>query len=110
MLKKEFIKQQLSKGKCYKCGNGLLEANQENLNSTPTASIMHLKCKNCQANSVVTVTFTGLSVIPLITDLETKEIKRFSTKEPLENKDLINLHKKLRKKDIWNLLQIKEQN
>ena len=80
------------------------------LGSIPSGVIAHVTCKECKSQSVITYTLAGVGYAPLISDLTNSEIKKFFGKQSISVDELIQVHKLLKKKPIWKLLEIKEHN
>lgn len=101
------IKENLQKLFCYKCGGSLEGAKMEHISNSPMA---HVTCKHCNAESMVTLTLGGIGSVPHVSDLTPKEIKKFLKADPVSYDEVLQLHKLLKRKSIWKLLQQKEQN
>ena len=109
MLEQKYIKEHLERAVCYRCGASLDQAKLMTISNAPMAFLAHAVCVKCQGQSMVTITATGSGTIPLISDLGGEEIKRFIFEKSVTYDDLLNLHKFLEKKSIWNLLQPKDK-
>lgn len=104
MLEQKYIKEHLERTLCYKCGSSLEEAKLTSITDAPVALVAHAICPKCQAESMVTITTTGSGSIPVISDLQSNEIKKFISVKNSSYDELLALHKALEKEDIWNLL------
>jgi ribosomal protein L40E len=109
MQETNYIKEYLQKTYCYKCGASLERAKLETITEAPIAFVAHAVCSKCQAESMVTITSAGGGVTPLISDLNVIEFKKFIRAKSVSYDELLDLHKMLLKKDIWNLLDKKER-
>lgn len=108
MLEKKFIKENLEKTLCYKCGESLAGAKISPITEAPVAIIAHAVCHKCQAESMVTITSSGTGSVPLISDLTTEEIKKFMNLKAISYDEIIDLHIALKKETIWKLMHKKE--
>lgn len=109
MQETNYIKEYLHKHNCYKCRKSLETAKLETITEAPLAVIAHAICSNCKAESMVTITATGGGITPLVTDLNVTEFKKFMNAKSVSYDELLDLHKMLKSKNIWNLLEKKEQ-
>lgn len=110
MLQKQFIKEQLVKTLCYKCGASLEDAKIVTINTAYMALIAHAVCPNCQAQSIITITSGSSGVVPITSDLTGEEVKKFMKYKQVTIDEVLNMHKELKKEKIWKLLHKKEQN
>jgi hypothetical protein len=110
MLEQRVIKEHLERSTCHKCGCSLVDAKLLTISEAPMAFMAHAICPQCQSGTVVTITPQGSGNLPLITDLIGSEIKDFMVAKPLVYEDLFDLHKLLKKENLWNLLHKKEKN
>lgn len=99
----------LGKVSCYNCGATLEKAQLIVVTETPLALVAHATCPECDAQSMVTVTPSGIGSVPLVSDLEPNEIKKFINMELISYDEILELHKKLKKTTICNLMQQKER-
>lgn len=109
MVDKHYLKNHLSKAFCSKCGNNLSTADLVPVTQLPLATVAHAICDSCNAANVVTITSRGTAVMPVTSDLTKDEVLKFAKAKTVTLEDTLNLHKKLKKETIWNLLQKKEQ-
>lgn len=111
MLEKRTIIEHLKKTFCYKCGASMEDAKLETVSEAPLGlgMIAHAVCLKCQAESMVTITTNGGGAIPLLSDLNVAEFKKFLGTKSVSYDDLIDLHTQLKKEDLCNLLQQKEK-
>jgi hypothetical protein len=100
----------LDKVICYKCGASLEKANIIVVTETPFAFVAHATCSKCQAQSMVTVTPSAIGAVPLISDLEPEEIKRFLKMSQISYDEILDLHERLKVTDICKLLHSQENN
>lgn len=108
-LEKKFIKENLGKTFCYKCGSSLERAKLVPISEAPIALVAHVSCPKCQAESMVTITANGVGSIPLTSDLMPDEFKKFLGTKSISLNDLLDLHKLLKKDSLWSLLRKQEQ-
>jgi hypothetical protein len=113
MIEAKHIKESLSGLNCYRCGKSLERARFTTV-AAPTTSaslalLAHVVCAKCQAQSMVTVTPSGMGAVPLVTDLTEGEFIKFVGSSEISYEEILNLHKKLKKQSIWNLMQKKEK-
>ena len=109
MLENDYIKEYLQKTNCHRCSRTLESAKLETITEAQMALVAHAVCKTCQAESMVTITASGGSITPLISDLNVTEFKKFLGAKSVSYDELLELHKLLSKKDLWNLLDKKEK-
>jgi hypothetical protein len=110
MLEKKYITENLQKTYCYRCGASLEGAKIVTITEAPVAIVAHAVCPVCSAESMVTITQTGSGIIPVQSDLTGLEYKRFMGTKPVSYDELLDLHVALKKGNLWNLLQKKENN
>lgn len=110
MQKSTQLKESLAKLYCYKCGASLESAKFVMISQAPLARVAHAVCQNCQAESMVTLTDLGSASIPVLSDLTGDEFSFFMKAQTTSYDDLLDLHKMLKKDNIWSLLQNQEQN
>jgi len=108
MLEKKFIKENLEKTFCYKCGASLGSAKISPITEAPIVVIAHVVCTQCQAESMITITSSGSGSVPLISDMGSEEIKKFIHLKPITYDELIDLHLTLKKENIWKLMHKKD--
>lgn len=109
-LEKNYIREYLQNTNCYKCKSSLESAKLETISETPFVLITHAICNKCKAESVITITTNGGGVTPLVSDLSIDEFKKFIGIKSVSFDDTLELHKILKNKNIWNLLDKKEKN
>lgn len=108
MLQREYVKSQLAKSKCHTCGESLEGGMFSPLSEVPLATIAHVVCPKCHAQSMVTVTMVGSGVTAVASDLKFEEVSKFVDLKALTYDEILDLHQVLKKENIWNLLQKKE--
>lgn len=108
MVDKHHLKNHLSKAFCSKCGNTLATADLVPVTQLPLATVAHAICVSCDSANMITITSMGTAVMPVISDLTKNEILKFAKARSMAVEDVLNLHKKLKKETLWNLLQKKE--
>ncbi len=109
MLESSVIKEHLSKTFCYKCGTSLEDAKITTISEVPVAVVAHARCKNCQAESMVTITIAGGGSVPMLTDLTGDELKKFIGAKSITYDESLDLHLLLKKKPICELMQKKDK-
>ena len=109
MLEKNFINEYLQKTFCYKCSTSLEGAKLETISEAQPALVAHAVCKLCQAESLVTITTTGVGVTPLLSDLNVTEFKKFIGAKSVSYDELLDLHIALKKKSLCNLMDKKDK-
>ncbi len=110
MLEQRYIKEHLERSVCYKCGGSLVDAKLMTISEAPLAFLAHAVCPKCQGQTMVTITALGSGTIPLVSDLNIEEIKKFMFEKSITYDEVLSLHKKLQKASIWKLLHRKEKN
>ena len=109
MIAEKHIQEHLAKTNCHKCGNSLADARLTPISKAPAALIAHTTCSNCLAESVVTISFVENTQGPGVTDLSENEAEKFLQMGPTTFDEVFDIHKSIRRKTIWKLLQKKEQ-
>lgn len=109
MTEVQSIKNYLTKVQCAKCGADLETAKIAPLTEVPVGVIAHAICQKCKSENVVTITTLGAGVTPLVSDLMPSEVKEFVTSSSISLDDVLNLHKSLKKENVWNLLHKKDK-
>lgn len=109
MLEKKFITESLQKTVCYKCGASMEKAKVVPITEAPLALVAHTICPKCKAEGMLTITPVGSGLTPIKSDLTGEEVKKFIGKKAVTYDELLELHKTLKKKSIWNLLDKKEK-
>jgi uncharacterized protein (UPF0212 family) len=104
-MEERHINEHLAKTNCYKCGTSLQGAKLTPISTFSVAMVAYTTCPNCQAESLLTITMAGSGLMPLVSDLRVEEVKEFIKKGPVSYKELFELHNKLKKNNIWKLLQ-----
>lgn len=102
------LKTHLSKTLCPKCGSSLDTAKLVPITEMPVGILAHAVCIKCKSENMVRITSMGAGVMPLISDLQGREVKKFINTGNVTFEEVIELHKKLSKESICNLLQKKE--
>jgi len=108
MLEKKFIKENLEKTFCYKCGTSLANAKVSPITEASIVVIAHAVCTKCQAESMITITSNGSGSVPHISDMGSEEIKKFIRLKPVTYDEIIDLHLALKKENIWKLMHKKD--
>ncbi len=103
------LKIHLSKAFCPKCGSSLDTAKLVPLTEMPLGVLAHAVCIKCKSENMVRITSMGAGVMPLVSDLQGTEVKKFVNTGNVSFGEIIELHKKLSKESICNLLRNKEQ-
>ena len=98
----------LDKVSCYRCGSSLEGADILVIAETPFALVAHSTCPSCGAQSMVTVTPSGVGSVPLVSDLEPQEINRFLKMDMISYDEILDLHKELKGTGICKLMQEQE--
>jgi hypothetical protein len=109
MVEATYLKNQLSKAFCTKCGSSLGTAKIMPVGELPLAVVAHAVCLKCNSENMVTITSLGTGVMATVSDLTSREVKKFINVANVSHEDVLSLHKLLKKKSICNLLQKKEQ-
>lgn len=104
------IAKQLDIIKCYNCMQPLGNGQVYLISQVPTAMISHVTCKNCNAQSLVTISFAGVAYMPIVSDLTSPEVKKFFGTSTVSIEELVDLHNLLKKGPIWKFLEKKEHN
>jgi hypothetical protein len=95
---------------CYDCGSSLEKGDLIVVTETPLALVAHVTCPECEAQSMVTVTPSGVGSVPMVSDLVPQEIKRFLNMDLISQDEILDLHEELKGTNICNLMQQKENN
>ena len=103
------LRNQLANAHCSECGADLRTASLTTITEMPLLLIAQAKCSKCKSENMVTVTSFGSGVFPLVSDLRGKELSKFINKRKVTTTDVLNIHKKLKKESVWNLLQQNEK-
>jgi len=79
---------------CDKCGNAYSIGDLEIIQETPISSIIHFSCSNCKASHIATfLKPMGVSSrVPVNTDLEIEEIKKFARREETSTEEILQLY------------------
>jgi hypothetical protein len=110
MIEQEYIKSKLADTRCYKCGATLEGSTFALLNDKmPLVTIGHVVCDKCQSQSMVTLTMAGNATMPMMTDLESGEIIKFSQLPEISYTELLDLHRALKKESLCKLMQKPEK-
>jgi hypothetical protein len=111
MIEQSYIKSRLANTKCYKCNSTLENGTFALLSDRmPLMAIGHVVCAQCKSQSMVTLTMTGNSTAPLMTDLVSEEIVKFANLTEISYTELLDLHQALKKESICKLMHKKEKN
>ncbi len=108
-IEKNHLKNQLSKTVCVRCGANLTAAKFVPISELPLAVIAHVVCSNCNSENMVTITSTGVGIMPMVSDLTGAEVKRFVREPNVTFNDVLALRKKLKQRKLWNLLHNKDK-
>jgi hypothetical protein len=86
---------------CDKCGNPYSIGDLEIIQETPISSIIHFGCSNCKASHIATfLKPMGMSNrVPINTDLEVEEIKKFAKMEETSTDEILQLYLYLKSKN-----------
>lgn len=103
-------KASLAKIICPTCGQSLEGSSHVSVSEVNLAAVLHVTCKHCKSKNMVTFTAMGTGVIPILSDLTNSEVRKYSHASKITFVDVLNVHDKLDKVSICNLLQKKEQN
>lgn len=112
MIGRKQIEERLSKTFCYRCGGSLDGAKFTPISEIPVATIAQVVCPQCKTESMVTITASDqdAGVSQIISDLNAAELKKFANYKSVSYDEVLDLHKLLKKKSLWKLLQKKEKN
>ncbi|MFA5776597.1 MAG: hypothetical protein WC988_03535 [Patescibacteria group bacterium] len=111
MVEQAYIKNKLADTKCYKCGESLKDSTFALLNDKmPLITIGHVVCSSCQSQSMVTLTMAGNATTPMMTDLVSEEVVKFTKLKEISYTELLDLHQALKKESICKLMQKPEKN
>jgi hypothetical protein len=79
---------------CDKCGNAYSIGDLEIIQENPISSIIHFSCSNCKASHIATfIKPMGVSNrVPVNTDLEVEEIKKFAQKPETTTEEILELY------------------
>jgi hypothetical protein len=83
---------------CDKCGNAYSIGDLEIIHETPISSIIHFSCSNCKASHIATF-FKPMGIsnrVPINTDLEIEEIKKFAKKEETSTEEILQIYRFLK--------------
>ncbi|MBD3365868.1 hypothetical protein GF360_00825 [candidate division WWE3 bacterium] len=103
-------RQSLENVSCYNCGATLKKGQLVIVSETPLALVAHAVCYQCGAQSMLTMTPSGVGSVPMVSDLEASEIKRFLEMDLISYDEILDLHKELKGTNICSLLQKNENN
>ncbi|PIS22695.1 hypothetical protein COT50_00645 [candidate division WWE3 bacterium CG08_land_8_20_14_0_20_41_10] len=111
MVEQAYIKNKLADTKCYRCGASLKDSAFALLNDKmPLITIGHVVCSSCQSQSMVTLTMAGNATTPMITDLVSEEVVKFTKLKEISYTELLDLHQALKKESLCRLMQKPEVN
>jgi hypothetical protein len=110
MIETLHLKNHLAKAYCSKCGVSLGTAKLVPISDLPLGVIAHAVCENCNSENMVTITSVGTGVMAMASDLTSDEIKKFVSTSGVSYEEVLELHNRLKKESLWNLLQKKEHN
>lgn len=79
---------------CDKCGSAYSIGDLEIIQETPISSIIHFSCSNCKASHIATfLKPMGISSrVPVNTDLEISEIKKFAKRKETSVEEILELY------------------
>lgn len=109
LIEKKFITDTLQRAICPKCRASLESAEVYTITQAPTSLIAHATCLNCQTASMVTITTAGTGLMPIKSDMQGDEFRRFADLEAVNYEDVLDLHEDLKKENLWNWLHKKEK-
>lgn len=110
MVEQAYIKNKLADTKCYKCGESLKDSTFALLNDKmPLITIGHVVCSSCQSQSVVTLTMAGNATAPMMTDLVSEEVVKFTRVKEISYTELLDLHQALKKESLCKLMRKPEE-
>jgi|GEM_PF-2407750 hypothetical protein len=110
MVEQDYIKSKLADTRCYKCGVSLKDSTFAVLNDKlPLITIGHVICSGCQSQSMVTLTMAGNATTPMMTDLVSEEVVKFTKLKEIAYTELLDLHQALKKESLCKLLRKSEK-
>lgn len=79
---------------CDKCGSAYSVDDLEIIQDTPISSIIHFSCSSCKASHIATfLKPMGMSSrVPVNTDLEISEIKKFAKRNETSAEEILELY------------------
>lgn len=104
----KIVIENLHRAACPKCQKPLGNAEIYTVSQAPASLIAHATCANCKTASMITVTTAGTGLTPITSDLGGMEFKKFMSANAISFEEILGLHKTLKEKSIWKLLQRKE--
>src|SRR3990167_7702064 len=107
LIERKLISESLQKAVCPKCHVSLEGAEVYTITQAPTSLIAHATCANCKTSTMITITATGAGLVPIRSDLEGNEFKKFMDLPAINYDEVLDLHKELEKNNIWSLLEKK---
>ncbi|MEA2020206.1 MAG: hypothetical protein U9M98_00545 [Patescibacteria group bacterium] len=108
-MNQKILSRFLSNTHCYQCGLPLEDAEVTFLFRASVASIIHVRCEHCGAETLATLSVSGHQVTDIQTDLTSSELKRFFASEPISVDDVLDIYELIQKKDLWQLLKQKRE-
>jgi hypothetical protein len=87
---------------CPVCHRKKFPADIKLLEELDDSHLLHVRCKICESSLVVMVTMgeQGISLVGILTDLQSDEVGLISDRGSLQSDDIIDLHLDLQKKDF----------
>ena len=73
-----------------------------------SGSFAHVICPKCQAESMMAFTPGGVGVLPVYSDLMPNEVVKFMKLRSISYEELLDLHAKLKRSKVCNLMQKSE--
>ncbi len=110
MIEARHLKKHLSKTYCSKCGSALDTAELVPISELPLAVIAHAVCGKCKSENMITITSAGTGVMAMASDLTSEEVQKFVSAKNVSLDEVLDLHKKLKRNSVCNLLRKKEHN
>ena len=80
---------------CSMCGTKRQETNIQVVYAYADGALIHMDCSSCDKQFVLNVVGMGFQMAPLMTDLGSNEIEKFTNSRNVNSDDLIELHKVL---------------
>ena len=88
--------------KCALCGSDRPSPEATIVNESSDTELVHVTCKTCKG-SIVALIFTTdhiISSVGVITDLTTKDLRKFQNSSVLNEQDILSVHETLQQSDI----------
>ncbi len=104
----DILAQFLGDTSCYQCGASLQDAEVTFLMRSAVAAIVHIRCADCRAETLASLSVSGHSITDVRTDLTSAELKRFFNAAPVSTADVLNFVE-LPEEKRWLLLKQKKE-